>query len=127
MKRIIASVCAIILSPLAMAEYPDDIPAAKESVYSLDAIMGKKNADKTNQNSIDEKKPRLENCASYNDFLKAMYLYKRNEEQTIRPNVSINLPPSTVQQALENTPIDANKDITVWGEDLPSEYVILGE
>ena len=59
--------------------------------------------------------------------LQAMYLYKKDEEEAIRPNVEIKPPSSSVQKAPEYTPIEDNKDIILWGEELPSEYVILGE
>lgn len=127
MKRIITGVCAIVLSPLILADHRDDTSITKEQVSSINAIMGKTTADKTSKSHVDDKKPRLEDFASYNDFLKAMYQYKKNEEDTIRPNVTIAPPQPTTQHELEYTPIDANKDITVWGEELPSEYVIIGE
>lgn len=128
MKKIIISVFTLVLSPLVMAEQLEDTLASrsKESAYSLDSLTGKTTTEKTNKGD-DGKKPRLENFASYNDFLKAMYVYKKNEEETIRPNVEINPPSSAVKKELEYTPIEDNKDITVWGEELPSEYIILGE
>lgn len=125
MKKIISCFYILILSPMVLAEQLEDTLASrsKESTYSLDSLTGK--PEKANEEI--EKKPKLENFASYNDFLKAMYLYKKNEEETIRPNVDIRLPPSSVKKELEPTPIEDNKDITLWGEELPSEYVILGE
>jgi hypothetical protein len=127
MKKIIICVFVIAHSPLAIAESYEDIPTSKESVYSPDAFKGNTKTDKANKDLIDGEKPRLENFASYNDFLKAMYVYKKNEEETIRPNVDIKLPSSKVKNGLEYTPIEGNKEITIWGEELPSEYVILGE
>ena len=127
MKRVIISVFTLALSPLIMAEQSEDIlsSSSKETAYSIDTSTGKTKTEKPNENDV--KKPRLENFASYNEFLKAMYLYKKNEEETIRPNVDIRLPPSSVKKELESTPIEDNKDIILWGEELPSEYVILGE
>lgn len=127
MKKIIICVFVIAQSPLAIAESYEDISPSKDSVYSLDAFKGNTKTDKANKGFVDGEKPRLENFASYNDFLKAMYVYKKNEEETIRPNVEINPPSSAVKKELEYTPIEGNKEITVWGEELPSEYVILGE
>ncbi|MDO8417490.1 MAG: hypothetical protein Q7S87_14885 [Agitococcus sp.] len=127
MKRVIISVFTLALSPLIMAEQSEDIlsSSSKETAYSIDTSTGKTKTEKPNENDV--KKPRLENFASYNEFLKAMYLYKKNEEETIRPNVDIRPPPSSVKKELESTPIEDNKDVTLWGEELPSEYVILGE
>ncbi len=65
-------------------------------------------------------KPRLEDFATYNDFLRAMYLYKKTEEETIKPNVIIN-PPSKGQIQPEYTPMDKERDITSWGEDIPAQ------
>ena len=127
MKRIIISVFALTLSPLVIAEQAENTlsSTSKESTYSFDGLIGKIKTEPTNKE--DGKKPRLEDFASYNDFLKAMYLYKKNEEETIKPNVNIILPPSHARQELEPSPIEDNKDVTLWGEELPSEYIILGE
>lgn len=121
MKKIIASVCALTLSPFAIAEQEEGSFVPKESAY---VVTDKKNTKKIRKGYIEGQKPHLQDFASYNDFLKAMYLYKKFEEDTIRPKVTIALPN---QKTPEYTPIEGNKDITIWGEELPSEYVILGE
>jgi hypothetical protein len=38
------------------------------------------------------KKPELADFSSYNDFLNAMYVYKKNQEAVITPSIIINLP-----------------------------------
>lgn len=123
MKKIITSICALTLSPLVIAEQQEGTVASKESVYS---IAGKKNTEKARKGYIEGQKPHLQDFASYNDFLKAIYLYKKYEEDTIKPKVAITLP-HAAEKALQDSPIEDNKEITVWGEELPSEYVILGE
>jgi hypothetical protein len=121
MKRIIASVCALI-SPLVIAEQQEEGSVSPdENAY---VVTDKKNTKKIRKGYVEGQKPHLQDFASYNDFLKAMYLYKKFEEDTIRPKVTIALPN---QKNPEYTPIEGNKDITIWGEELPSEYVILGE
>lgn len=126
MKKIITSCFTLVLSPLIMAGQLDDASSSsKEQMYSSNTTADQTKSEKLNVE--DDKKPKLDNFASYNDFLKAMYLYKKNEEETIRPNVEIRLPPSSVKKELDPTPIEDNKDITLWGEELPSEYIILGE
>ena len=105
MKKIITSCFTLVLSPLIMAgQLEDASTSSKERMY-----LSNTTADQTKSEKL------------------AMYLYKKNEEETIRPNVEIRLPPSSVKKELEPTPIEDNKDITLWGEELPSEYVILGE
>lgn len=126
MKKIITSCFTLVLSPLIMAGQLEDASTSpKERMYLSNTTADQTKSEKLNVE--DDKKPKLDNFASYNDFLKAMYLYKKNEEETIRPNVEIRLPPSSVKKELDPTPIEDNKDITLWGEELPSEYVILGE
>ena len=124
MKKIITSVCALTLSPLVIAEQQEEATVApKETAYSL---TDKKNTKKIRKGYIEGQKPHLQDFASYNDFIKAMYLYKKYEEDTIKPKVAITLP-HAAEKAIEYTPIEDNKEIIVWGEELPSEYVILGE
>lgn len=116
MKKIIISLLAVAISLPVIAEQLEDALA-----YSAEAPAS--STEKPNNKA----KPKLEDFASYNDFLKAMYLYRKNEEETIKPNVDIKLPASAAKQGFEYTPLEGNKDITLWGEDLPSEYVIIGE
>lgn len=73
-------------------------------------------ADKLENNH--REKPRLENFANYDDFLRAMYLYKKTEEETSKPTVIINPPKGKSQP--EYTPMDKQRDITNWGEDIPA-------
>jgi|GEM_PF-3081380 len=71
-------------------------------------------------NPLINQKPRLEDFATYNDFLRAMYLHKKNEEETTKPTVIIN-PPSKGQSQPEYSPMDKERDITSWGEDIPAQ------
>ena len=123
MKKIITGMCALILSPFTVAEQYETTIASKD--INVKAITGKK-TDKVYKGYIEGQKPHLQDFATYNDFIKAMYLYKKYEEDTIKPKVAITLP-HPAEKALEYTLIEDNKEITIWGEELPSEYVILGE
>lgn len=127
MKKIITCFFILVLSPIVLAEQFEEPVISKEQIASPETLEEKTNKENLKKNLFHEEKPRLDNFASYNDFLKAMYLYKKNEEETIRPNVDIRPPPSSIKKELEPTPIEDNKDVTIWGEELPSEYVILGE
>ena len=123
MKNIITGMCALILSPFTVAEQYETTIASKD--INVKAITGKK-TDKVYKGYIEGQKPHLQDFATYNDFIKAMYLYKKYEEDTIKPKGAITLP-HPAEKALEYTLIEDNKEITIWGEELPSEYVILGE
>lgn len=61
------------------------------------------------------KKPELADFSSYNDFLNAMYVYKKNQEAVITPSIIINLP-SPQQNTPEYSAIESNMDIGSWGE-----------
>ena len=87
---------------------------------STDSPKNSENTTFKNQDTEVNPKPRLEDFATYNDFLRAMYLYKKTEEETIKPNVIIN-PPSKGQIQPEYTPMDKERDITSWGEAIPAQ------
>ena len=87
---------------------------------STDSAKNSENTTFKNQDTEVNPKPRLEDFATYNDFLRAMYLYKKTEEETIKPNVIIN-PPSKGQIQPEYTPMDKERDITSWGEAIPAQ------
>jgi hypothetical protein len=87
---------------------------------STDSTKNSENTTFKNQDTEVNPKPRLEDFATYNDFLRAMYLYKKTEEETIKPNVIIN-PPSKGQIQPEYTPMDKERDITSWGEAIPAQ------
>jgi hypothetical protein len=123
MKKIITGMCALILSPFVVAEQYETTISSKD--INVKAITGK-STDKVYKGYIEGQKPHLQDFATYNDFIKAMYLYKKYEEDTIKPKVAITLP-LPAEKALEYTLIEDNKDIILWGEERPSEYVILGE
>ncbi|HMU86757.1 MAG TPA: hypothetical protein PKL69_01850 [Agitococcus sp.] len=67
---------------------------------------------------IDENKPRLENYASYNDFLNAMYVYNKTQEDNIKPRIIIDLPTKPDHQP-EYTFLEKNADVTGKGETIP--------
>jgi len=72
----------------------------------------------TNKN-IEENKPRLENYANYNEFINAMYIYNKRQEDNIKPRVIIDLPTKPNQEP-EYTYLDSNADVTGKGENIPS-------
>ena len=96
MKKIITGMCALILSPFTVAEQYETTIASKD--INVKAITGKK-TDKVYKGYIEGQKPRLQDFATYNDFIKAMYLYKKYEEDTIKPKVLL---PLTLQKKLLN-------------------------
>lgn len=62
-------------------------------------------------------RPRLENYSHYKDFLQALYLYKKAQEETIRPTIIIpNLP--TNESLPEYSLVDDGYEVTNWAEDL---------
>lgn len=64
-----------------------------------------------------DSRPRLENYNNYKDFLQALYLYKKTQEETIRPTIIIpNLP--TNDSLPEYSLVDDGYEITNWAEDL---------
>ncbi|MCB1657883.1 MAG: hypothetical protein KDI39_06610 [Pseudomonadales bacterium] len=66
-----------------------------------------------------QKKPELADFATYNEFLQAMYAYQKNEEQTFKPDVLINLP-TKPQSTPESSAFEPNQDVTGWGEEIPT-------
>lgn len=66
---------------------------------------------------ISDKKPELADFANYNDFLNAMYLYKKSQEATTKPELIINLPLKK-QSTPENSTVEADRDISSWGEEI---------
>jgi len=62
-------------------------------------------------------RPRLENFASYNEFIQAVYLYKKAQEELSKPKIIINNLPSG-QISPEYTLMDNSKEVINWGEDI---------
>lgn len=62
-------------------------------------------------------RPRLENFASYNEFIQAVYLYKKAQEELSKPKIIINNLPNG-QISPEYTLMDNNKEVINWGEDI---------
>jgi len=62
-------------------------------------------------------RPRLENFASYNEFIQAVYLYKKAQEELNKPKIIINNLPSG-QISPEYTLMDNSKEVINWGEDI---------
>lgn len=76
-------------------------------------IISKKNLVKPNKDG----RPRLENYVKYKDFLQALYLYKKAQEETIRPTIIIpNLPSN--ETLPEYSLVDDGYEVTNWAEDL---------
>lgn len=62
-------------------------------------------------------RPRLENFASYNEFLQAVYLYKKAEEERRKPKIIFHNLPSG-QSRPEYTLMENGREIINWGEDI---------
>lgn len=67
--------------------------------------------------TLKDTRPRLENYSKYQDFLQALYLYKKAQEETIRPTIIIpNLPSN--ETLPEYSLVDDGYEVTNWAEDL---------
>lgn len=67
-------------------------------------------------------KPILENYATYNEFLYAMYLYERSISEEVTPEIMINLP-YKAQKTPEASYFDVgdDPDVTNWGDTIPQK------
>lgn len=88
--------------------------ASDESYAPIPAIKSKALKAKTAE------KPVLENYATYNDFLHAMYLYERGISEEVTPEIIINLP-HKAQKTPEASYFDEGDepDVTNWGDTIP--------
>lgn len=62
-------------------------------------------------------RPRLENFATYNAFIQAVYLYRKAQEELNKPKIIINNLPSG-QISPEYTLMDNSKEVINWSEDI---------
>lgn len=67
----------------------------------------------------DDRKPKLENYASYNDFLHAMYIYNKMQEDQMKPRIIVNLPSSPINQP-EYSFVENDSDVTTGRESIPA-------
>ncbi len=98
----------------------DNIPLLSSIIIpqipSLDRLEKKTNISPNNI-SAKEGRPRLENYSNYKDFIQAMYLFKKAEEELKRPKIIIpNLPSG--ENLPEYSLIDDGYEVTNWAEDL---------
>lgn len=95
--------------------------AAEEKEIEIDSyhfeLKNKGKIPPSQTTGMSDKKPELADFASYNDFLNAMYLYKKNQEAVLQPQLIINLP---LQQKStpEYSTVEPNRDISSWGEEI---------
>lgn len=102
----------VLISAVTYADETNSI--VPSSVFNM-ASSGKTDAAKTN---IDKNRPRLENYASYNEFINAMYIYNKTQEDNIKPRIIIDLPTKPDHQP-EYTFLEKNADVTGKGETIP--------
>jgi len=69
--------------------------------------------------SLNSKKPLLENYATYNEFLHAMYLYEKGINEEIKPTLNIKVPANSEHTQIELAPLETGQNVTNWGETLP--------
>lgn len=98
----------------------DNIPLLSSIIIpqipSLDRLEKKAHISPNNI-SAKEGRPRLENYSNYKDFIQAMYLFKKAEEELKRPKIIIpNLPSG--ENLPEYSLIDDGYEVTNWAEDL---------
>jgi len=107
-------ICLLSLIYFPFSSYAEDTTSiVPSSVYNMAP------SHNSNQKSnAEENKPRLENYASYNEFINAMYIYNRSQEDNIKPRVIIDLPTKPDHEP-EYTFLENNADVTGKGETIP--------
>jgi len=102
-----------LLSYAPLHSYAEDTTSIiPSSVYNMALPQNPTKKD------AEENKPRLENYASYDEFINAMYIYNRSQEDNIKPRVIIDLPTKPDHEP-EYTFLENNADVTGKGETIP--------
>lgn len=91
----------------------DHSTLAAHNVYNISAHIGSKLLPE------DDKRPQLENYANYNDFLHAMYVYNKTQEDQTKPRIIVNLPTLPINQP-EYSLVENDSDVTTGGESIPA-------
>lgn len=100
----------LVVSAFTYADADDSTGITANNVYNIAANVKSKVLS-------DEQKPKLEDYSNYNNFLHAMYLYNKAQEDNIKPRIVVNLP-NTPSNQPEYTTIGDNSDVTTRGEDM---------
>lgn len=108
MKSMLKTCVLLVVSAFTYADDSTGITA--NNVYNIAANVKSKVLS-------DEQKPKLEDYSNYNNFLHAMYLYNKAQEDDIKPRIVVNLP-NTPSNQPEYTTIGDNSDVTTRGEDM---------
>lgn len=111
MQLIVKILSLLVISSISYAA-DDAIEITASNVHNIATATNTKS-----KISVDEHKPKLENYSNYNDFLHAMYLYNKAQEDDIKPRIIVNLPTNPIVQP-EYTTIGDNSDVTTRGEDM---------
>ena len=109
------SFVAAILPVISHADETTGI--APSSVYNIAS------STKSPPVKSDVNKPRLENYPSYNEFINAMYVYNKSQEDNIKPRIVIDLPTKPDHQP-EYTFLENNADVTGRGETIPDPSTV---